>query len=87
VVFPAMRPINVVVLVITVIEALRTYDIVAALNNPVGMELTSLLVTNNILGEGGGNVGRGSAYGTVLLVMCIGFIIWYVANTYREDAR
>ena len=87
VVFPAMRPINVVILVITVIEALRTYDIVAALNNPVGMELTSLLVTNNILGEGGGNVGRGSAYGTVLLVLCIGFIIWYVANSYREDAR
>ena len=34
-----MRPINVVVLVITVIEALRTYDIVAALNNPVGTEV------------------------------------------------
>ena len=25
--------------------------------------------------------------GVVLLVLCLGFIIWYVANTYREDAR
>ena len=85
VVFPAMKPINVIVLVITVIEALRTFDIVAALNAPVGMELISLQVTENILGEGGGQVGRGSAYGVVLLIMCIGFIIWYLANHYREE--
>jgi multiple sugar transport system permease protein len=87
VIFPAMKPINIVIFVITVIEALRAYDVVAALNTPVGMELTSVLVTNNILGEGGGNVGRGSAYGTVLLIMCIGFIIWYVVNNFREDQR
>lgn len=85
VVFPAMKPINVVVLVISVIEALRAFDIVAALNNPQGMDLMSILVTNNLLGEGGGNVGRGSAYGTILLVMCIGFIIWYLINNYREE--
>ena len=85
VVFPAMKPINIVVVVITIIEALRTFDIVAALNSPVGMELTSLLVTKNLLGEGGGNVGRGSAYGVVLLLLCIGFIIWYVINNFREE--
>jgi multiple sugar transport system permease protein len=85
VVFPTMKPINVVVLVITVIEALRAYDIVAALNTPQGMELMSILVTNNLVGEGGGNVGRGSAYGTILLVMCIGFIIWYLINNYRQE--
>jgi multiple sugar transport system permease protein len=87
VVFPAMKPINVVVVVITIIEALRTFDIVAALNSPVGMELTSLLVTKNLLGEGGGNVGRGSAYGVILLLLCIGFIIWYVINNFREESR
>jgi multiple sugar transport system permease protein len=85
VVFPAMKPINVVVMVITVIEALRTFDIVAALRNPVGMELISLQVTENIVGEGGGQVGRGSAYGVILLIMCIGFIIWYLVNHYREE--
>lgn len=86
VVFPAMKPVNIVVAVITVIQALRAFDIVWALKRPRGTELISILVTNNILGEGGGNVGRGSAYGTVMLVLCIGFIVWYVANTFREDA-
>ena len=39
VVFPALKPINVVVAVITVIEALRAYDIVAALSEPRGDEV------------------------------------------------
>jgi hypothetical protein len=42
------------------------------------------LVTNSLLGEGGGRAGLGSAYGVVLLLLCLGFIIWYVANHYRE---
>ena len=84
VVFPALKPINVVVVVITVIEALRAYDIVAALNEPRGTEVMGTLVTNSLLGEGGGRVGVGSAYGVVLFVLCLGFIIWYVSNNFRE---
>lgn len=83
VVFPAMKPVNVVIAVITVIEALRAFDIVFVLKTPRGMELLSILVTDNILGEAG-NVGRGSAYGVIQLVLCIGFIIWYVADNFRE---
>lgn len=84
VVFPALKPINVVVAVITVIEALRAYDIVAALSEPRGTEVMGTLVTNSLLGEGGGRVGIGSAYGMVLFILCIGFIIWYVVNNFRE---
>jgi multiple sugar transport system permease protein len=85
VVFPSLRPINVVVVVITVIEALRAYDIVAALNEPRGTDVMGTLVTKSLLGEGGGRVGFGSAYGTVLLLLCLGFIVWYVVNHYRES--
>ena len=85
VVFPSLKPINVVVAVITVIEALRAYDIVAALNTPRGTEVMGTLVTTALVGEGGGRVGTGSAYGMVLFVLCIGFIIWYVTNSFRED--
>jgi multiple sugar transport system permease protein len=85
VVFPGLQPINVVVAVITVIEALRAYDIVAALNEPRGTEVMGTLVTNSLTGEGGGRVGIGSAYGMVLFVLCIGFIIWYVVNNFRES--
>lgn len=84
VVFPTLKPINVVVAVITVIEALRAYDIIAALNEPRGTEVMGTLVTKSLLGEGGGRVGIGSAYGVVLLLLCLGFIIWYVINHYRE---
>jgi multiple sugar transport system permease protein len=87
VVFPALKPINVVVVVITVIEALRAYDIIAALNEPRGTSVMGTLVTNALVGEGGGRVGFGSAYGVVLLVLCLGFIIWYVTNHYREAER
>jgi multiple sugar transport system permease protein len=85
VVFPSLRPINVVVVVISVIEALRLYDIVAALSEPRGTEVMGTLVTNSLLGEGGGRVGVGSAYGMVLFVMCMGFIIWFVTNSFRES--
>jgi multiple sugar transport system permease protein len=87
VVLPSLKPINVVVVVITVIEALRAYDIVAALNEPRGTEVMGTLVTDSLLGEGGGRVGFGSAYGVVLLLLCLGFIIWYVVNHYRESER
>ena len=83
VVFPSLKPINVVIAVITVIEALRAFDIIYVLNTPRKTEVLSILTTNNLLGEGGGNVGRGSAYATILFILCFGFVIWYVTNHYR----
>ena len=84
VVFPVMKPINVVVLVITVIEALRAFDIIVALKEPIGTSVLGVLVKKNLTGEGGGQVGLGSAYGVILLLLCLGFIIWYLVNNYRE---
>ena len=40
---------------------------------------------DNLVGEGGGHVGLGSSYGVILLVLCLGFIIWYLVNNYREN--
>lgn len=84
VVFPSLKPINVIIAVITVIEALRAFDIIYVLNTPRKTEVLSILTTNNLLGEGGGNVGRGSAYATILFILCFGFVIWYVTNHYRR---
>ena len=85
VIFPTLKPINVVVAVITVIEALRAFDIIFVLNTPRKTEVLSILTTNNLLGEGGGNIGRGSAYATILFVLCLGFVIWYVTNHYKKS--
>ena len=67
-----MKPINVVVFVITVIEALRAFDIIVALKSPPGTKVLGVLVRDNLVGEGGGQVGLGSAYGVLLLLLCLG---------------
>jgi multiple sugar transport system permease protein len=85
VVFPVMKPINVVIFVITVIEALRAFDIIFALKKPPGTQVLGILVRDNLVGEGGGHVGLGSAYGVILLMLCLGFIIWYLVTNYREN--
>jgi ABC-type sugar transport system permease subunit len=85
VLFPTLKPINVIIVVITVIEALRAFDIVYVLNTPRNTELLSILTTDNLIGEGADNIGRGSAYATMLFLLCIGFVLWYVTNHYRNQ--
>jgi len=86
-VFPVMRPINIVVLVITVIESLRAFDLAFIINGGLnGLELLSTLVTNNIIGEAS-RIGFGSAIAVVLLVVAVGPIIFYLTRTLREESR
>ena len=87
VVFPALRPINIVVLVITVIESLRAFDLVYVINGGRnGLELLSVLVTQNIIGEAS-RIGYGSAIATIMLVISTVFIIIYTLNIFREERR
>ena len=68
VVLPTLRPVTVVVLVVTAIQALRSFDIVYVLNGGLnGLEVLSVLITTNVLGEAS-RLGFGSAIATVLLV-------------------
>jgi multiple sugar transport system permease protein len=84
VVFPVMAPINIVVLVITVIESLRAFDLAFIINRGLnGLELLSILVTNNIIGEAS-RVGFGSAIAVVLLMISVGPIILYLSRAQRE---
>jgi len=85
VVFPALRPVNVVVLVITIIEALRAFDLVFIINGGRnGLELLSVLVYNNIVGEAS-RIGYGSAIGVILLLISIGPIMYYLINAFRKE--
>ncbi len=85
VVFPVMRPINVVVLVITFIEALRAFDIVWVINKGRnGLELISALVTQNIVGEAS-RIGFGSALATIMLAISSVFVAIYVRIALREE--
>lgn len=85
VVFPAMKPINIVVVVITIIEGLRAFDIVWIINQGRnGLELISALVVQNLVGEGQ-VIGVGSALAVMLLVVSLVPITIYLSRTFRKE--
>jgi multiple sugar transport system permease protein len=85
VVFPVMRPINVIVLVVTVIESLRAFDLVWVINKGRnGLELISTLVTSNIVGEAS-RIGFGSALATVMLAISSVLIAIYLRIVMKES--
>ena len=85
VVFPAMRPVNIVIVVITIIESLRAFDIVYVINRGTnGLELLSALVIQNLIGEGQ-VIGVGSALAVVLLVISLVPIVFYLIRTFGKE--
>jgi multiple sugar transport system permease protein len=87
VIFPVMRPINVIILVVTVIESLRAFDLVYITNQGTnGLQLLSSLITSNIVGEVS-RIGFGSALGVVLLVISLVPICTFLYQTFgRREA-
>ena len=84
--WPLMQPINVVIVVVTVIEALRAFDIVYVINRGQnGLELLSVLVVNSILGEAS-RVGFGSAVATLLLLLSLAPIAIYLRRSFGRAA-
>jgi len=87
VVFPVMAPINVVIVVVTTIEALRAFDIAYIINGGKnGLALLSTLITNNSISESN-RVGFGSAIAVILLLISLGPIILFLTRTMREQRR
>jgi multiple sugar transport system permease protein len=87
VVLPVMRPINIIIIVVTVIEALRAFDIVWVINKGTnGLELIGTLVIANIIGEAS-RIGFGSALATIMLLISLIFITIFLATVMREDQR
>ena len=85
VVWPVMRPVNIVILVITVIESLRAFDIAWVINKGRnGLELISTLVTQNVIGEAS-RVGFGSALATIMIAISTVFIVIYLIQVMREQ--
>ncbi|WP_036374948.1 carbohydrate ABC transporter permease [Micromonospora sp. ATCC 39149] len=87
VVFPVLRPINIIVLVVTVIESLRAFDLVWVVNKGRnGLEMISALVTQNVVGEAS-RIGFGSALATLMLVVSLVFITIYLATVMKESRK
>jgi len=83
VVFPVMAPINVVIVVITAIESLRAFDIAFIINQGKnGLELLSILITNNSISEAS-LVGFGSAIAVILLLISLVPIVIFLSRVMR----
>jgi multiple sugar transport system permease protein len=87
VVFPVMRPINVIVLVIVVIESLRAFDLVWVINKGRnGLEIIAALVSQNVVGEAT-RYGFGSALAVIMMVISSVFIAIYLRIVFKEERR
>jgi multiple sugar transport system permease protein len=85
VVLPVMAPINVIIVVVTTIEALRAFDLAFIINRGTnGLELLSILITNNSISEAS-LIGFGSAIAVVLLVISLGPIVLFLSRTMRTQ--
>ena len=80
-----MRPINLIILVVTVINSLRAFDIVWIVNKGRnGLEIIAALVTQNIVGEAS-RIGFGSALATIMLLISSVFVVIYLRVTVKES--
>jgi multiple sugar transport system permease protein len=87
VIFPVMRPINMVVIVIVVIESLRAFDLVWVINKGRnGLEVIGALVAQNVIGEAT-RYGFGSALAVIMMLISSVFITIYLRMVFREERR
>lgn len=83
VVLPVMAPINVIIVVVTAIQALRAFDIAYIIDGGKnGLELLSILITSNSISEAS-LVGFGSAIAVILLLISLGPIILFLSRAMR----
>jgi multiple sugar transport system permease protein/raffinose/stachyose/melibiose transport system permease protein len=84
VILGAMRPVNIIILVITIIESLRAFDMVYIIyGSSGGLPILGVLVYNNIAGEGASM--KGAAYAVILFLLSIVPIIAYLNQQFKED--
>ncbi|SDS58480.1 carbohydrate ABC transporter permease [Microlunatus soli] len=86
VVMPQLKGVNTVIFAVTVIDSLRTFDIVWAMTRGGPYDSSQLLST--YMFEQGFtvvNLGYGSAIAVVIFVLAVGFIISYLARASRQE--
>jgi multiple sugar transport system permease protein/raffinose/stachyose/melibiose transport system permease protein len=86
IIFPTMRPVNVIILVITIIDSLRAFDLVYIIyGTSTAWPLLNILAFQNFAGQGISM--KGAAYSVIALVLCVVPIIVYLRNVFKEDLQ
>ncbi len=86
IVFPAMRPVNTIVIVITVIESLRAFDLIYIIyGTSTGWPILGMLVFTNIYGQAASMLG--AAFAVILFLLSITPIVFYLKTVFSDENR
>jgi multiple sugar transport system permease protein/raffinose/stachyose/melibiose transport system permease protein len=86
IVLPAMAPVNTIIIVITVIESLRAFDLIYIIyGTSTGWPILGMLVFVNIYGQAASMLG--AAYAVILFLLSIIPIVFYLRTVFREDLK
>ena len=79
-----MASVNTIVIVITVIDSLRAFDLIYIIyGTSTGWPILGMLVFQNIYGQAASMLG--AAYAVVLLVLSLTPIIFYLRTVFAEE--
>ena len=86
VVFPAMAPVNIIIVVITVIDSLRAFDLIYIIyGTSTGWPILGMLVFRNIYGQAASMLG--AAYAVILFLLSIIPIIFYLRQMFKDQVQ
>ena len=86
VVFPAMAPVNIIIVVITVIDSLRAFDLIYIIyGTSTGWPILGMLVFRNIYGQASSMLG--AAYAVILFLLSIVPIIYYLRTMFKDQVQ
>ena len=84
VIFPSLASVNTIVLVITVIDSLRAFDLIYMIyGTSTGWPILGMLVFQNIFGQAASMLG--AAYAVILLVLSLTPIVFYLKTVFKDD--
>ena len=88
VILPQLRPATFIAVVVTVIGALRSFDMISTMTDggPFGStNVLSLYMYQTAIGEYGARYGYGSAIATVLFAIMLVFISYFLWRMYQDE--
>ena len=88
VILPQLRPATFIAFVVTIIGALRSFDLISIMTNggPFGStRVLSFYMFEKALSEYGFRMGYGSAIAVVLFLIMLAFIIYFLWSMYRDE--
>ena len=86
VVFPSLAPVNIIIVVITVIDSLRAFDLIYIIyGTSTGWPILGMLVFRNIYGQAASMLG--AAYAVILFLLSIVPIIYYLRTMFKDQVQ